>query len=69
MTAPGTNAALLDAAAVTAACAGRWRACDALAGVASPFEPLLALWQLGYVPEAITADGVVLVAPEVTDDR
>jgi hypothetical protein len=33
-----------------------------------PFKPLLDLWQLGYTLDAITADAVVLVAPEVADD-
>jgi hypothetical protein len=46
--------------AARAALAGRQ-----LRSLRSPFEPLLAIWHLGYAFGEITADDVVLVVPEI----
>jgi hypothetical protein len=58
--------------------AQQWAACAAVDGgtvlrgepvrfadLPDPFAPLVALWETGYALDAITAEAVVLVAPEV----
>jgi hypothetical protein len=39
------------------------RAHAQLAGRASPYEPVLSIWRLGYALSAVTDDAIVLVAP------
>jgi hypothetical protein len=53
----------LGAAAWDAAAAVRWELLGRALGPEQPFSPLCALWETGYALDALSVDGVILVAP------